>query len=305
MTQSASNRPDASICATPRVAAVTMSRDEGAMLQRWVTYYGEQLGTDNLVIIDDNSVDGSTQDLPCPVIRLPPAPLKHPWISTRRRMINDLAKMLLVCNDVVIATDVDEFLVPDPAVHPSLLDYFGTRGKTDVLAPLAVNVLHNQQVEPALDPRLGVLAQRRFVKFAPGLCKPLIKRVPASWMAGIHGIKAPFEVDRELLLFHLKYFDVDTMRTVWEHRQRVHLEEERGSPHSEWPVGSDDLLGLLSGWARTSDPDSLPEFDPQEVDLRGLIRKKREGFFRVHGTSLKAMEIYPLRRLPSRFTELL
>ena len=41
------------------------------MLPRWVQYYGDQLGQDNLVVLDDNSVDGSTEHLPCTVLRLP------------------------------------------------------------------------------------------------------------------------------------------------------------------------------------------------------------------------------------------
>jgi Glycosyl transferase family 2 len=285
--------------AEPRVAALTMSRDEGAMLRRWVAYYGGQLGVGNLLVVDDNSVDGSTDGLPCDVFRMPSPPWKQPWISTRRRLVNDLSKALLVCYDVVIVTDVDEFLVADPALHAGLVDYVRKSGR-DVVAPLAVNVLHNQSIEPALDPSRAVLEQRQFVKFAPGLCKPLIKRIPAEWMAGFHGIKAPFVVDRELLLLHLKYYDVESMREVWDQRHRVHSEEKRGGARSEWPIGGEELTSLLSRWVETSAPGSVPEFDPHEVDLTGLVRRKPNGF-RVHGTSLKAMESYPLRRLPDRF----
>jgi glycosyl transferase family 2 len=284
----------------PRVAALTMSRDEGAMLSRWVAYYGGQLGMDNLLVIDDNSVDGSTEGLECDVWRLPAPPWKQPWISTRRRIVNDLSRALLVCYDVVMVTDVDEFLVPDPALHAGLVDYVRSSNR-NVVAPLAVNVLHNRRIEPALDPSRAVLEQRHFVKFAPGLCKPLIKRIPAEWMAGFHGIKAPFEVDRELLLLHMKYHDVDSMREVWDHRHRVHSEEKRGGARSEWPIGAEELTSRLSQWVETPSPYSVPEFDPHEVDLTGLIRRKPNGF-RVHGTSLKAMELYPLRRLPDRFS---
>jgi hypothetical protein len=298
-------RPDGRSDTRLRVAAMTMARDEGGMLQRWVNYYGNQLGHDNLMVIDDNSVDGSTTDLPCTVFRLPPAPWKHPWMTTRRRLVNDMARAHLVCYDVVIMTDVDEILVPDPARHSGLRGYLQKRHKRKVIAPLAVNVLHHQLVEPALDAARPVLAQRRFVKFAPGMCKPLIKRVPANWMPGFHGINAAFEVDRDLLLFHLKYYDVDSMRAVWDHRNRAHLEEERGGTRSEWPLGADELARRLSEWVHTPNLESVPEFDPTEVDLTGLIRPKRDGAYRVHGTTLNAMAHQPLRTVPSRFRQLL
>jgi hypothetical protein len=56
----------------PHVAVITMARDEGTMLRRWVEHYSREVGAENLVVVDDNSSDGSTDDLPCPVLRIPP-----------------------------------------------------------------------------------------------------------------------------------------------------------------------------------------------------------------------------------------
>ena len=56
----------------PHVAVITMARDEGTMLRRWVDHYSREVGVDNLVVVDDNSSDGSTDDLPCTVLRIPP-----------------------------------------------------------------------------------------------------------------------------------------------------------------------------------------------------------------------------------------
>lgn len=57
-----------------RVAALTMARDEAEMLPRWLDYYGGQFGSDNVMVIDDNSVDGSTSNLPCARFRVPLVP---------------------------------------------------------------------------------------------------------------------------------------------------------------------------------------------------------------------------------------
>jgi hypothetical protein len=284
----------------PRVVALTMTRDEAGMLPRWLEYYGGQLGNENLVVLDDNSVDGSTDHLPCPRLRLPPEPWTSPWAQARLALVNGLSRGLLACYDVVVFTDVDEFLVPDPRRYEGLVDYLTVNRSREVIAPLAVNVLHNPMVEPALDPRQPLLAQRRFVKYAPGMCKPLIKRTAADWWASFHGITAPFEVDRDLLMLHMKFCDVSSLMTVSEHRHARH-EEGRGHPTSAWAVSSDELASRLSTWVQTPERHNVPEFDPYELDLSDLVRDKGRGRFRSHGPQLRAMDENDLRRLPERF----
>lgn len=290
---------------SPRVVAVTMTRDEADMLPRWVSYYGGQLGVENLVVLDDNSVDGSTEELPCTLHRLPSPPWRSSWGQMRRQLANGLARGLLACYDVVIFTDVDEFLVPDPGRHSSLLAYLKARAGRDVIAPLAVNVLHNPRTEPALHSGRPVLEQRRFVKFTAGMCKPLIKRIPADWQAGFHGIKARFEIDRELMLVHLKYYDVDALAKVSEHRRNLHESEGRGGVLSAWTFGPDELTSRLWSWTLTPAGESVPEFDPAGVDLSKVILSNPSGGFRADGTQLDSMSEEPLRQLPARFRSVL
>ena len=287
----------------PRVVAMTMASNEADMLPRWIDYYGGQLGVDNLVVLDDNSVDASTDDLPCTLYRLPGPPWKVNWERTRRSLVNGLARGLLACYDVVVFTDVDEFLVPDPARYEGLVHYLEGRREQKVIAPLGLNVLHNPVIEPSLDPSLPLLAQRQFVKFAPAMCKPLLKRIPADWMVAFHGIKAPFAIDPDVLLLHLKYYDVTALRAVSEHRRAMHETDSRGSPHSAWPLGPEALTSRLLSWVETPDGHDIPEFDAAEVDLTEIVRPKAKGFYRTHGPQLPAMDKNPLRRLPERFLE--
>ncbi|MEJ7707574.1 MAG: glycosyltransferase family 2 protein, partial [Nocardioidaceae bacterium] len=287
----------------PRVAAITMSRDEADMLPRWVNYYGDQLGRDNLLILDDNSVDGSTDGLPCAVYRLPPSPWKTSFLAARGKLFNGIASGLLACYDVVIATDVDEFLVPDPALHSGLVDYLSERSDRDAIAPLALNVLHNARLEPPLDLTRPVLSQRRFVKFAPNMCRPVIKRIPADWRR--HGIKAPFEIDRDLWLMHLKYYDTAALTTVAERRHVLHQQDGRGSSGSGWALRPDELASRLLSWVVIPDGDDVPEFDPREPDITNIVQPGGGGLFRSEGQQLAAMEESPLRQLPERFRQAL
>ncbi len=284
----------------PKVAVITMARDEAGMLPRWVDYYGGQVGRDNLLVLDDNSTDGSAVGLGCTVQRLPPPPWRESWGKARLNLVNGLARGYLACYDVVVFTDVDEFLVPDPARYDGLRDYFARREGQPVMAALGLNVVHAPDVEPALDPDRPLLSQRRFVKFAPNMCKPLAKRVPASWTQAFHGIRSPYEVDRELWLLHLKFHDIEALRTVAGQRQELFLRSGRGDKASTWPVAAEDLVARQLGWVENADLTATPELDPGEPDLSKVVQPRSRGFYRSSGTQLGAMDHSPLRRLPAR-----
>ena len=280
---------------------MTMTRDEADMLPRWLGYYGRQFGMENLFVIDDGSTDGSTDELPCTVLHMPAPPWKQTWMRTRTDLVNGLARGLLACFDVVIFTDVDEFLVPDPLRYTDLSGYVNARADQDVLAPVAVNLLHHAGLEAAFDAERPVLAQRRFVKFVPGMCKPLITRVPAPWMMGFHGIRSPFIIDPDLLLIHLKYYDNDALVDVADHRRDLYVNAGRGSEASSWSLGAQETQRQLTGWVAHEKGERVPEFVAAQVDVSGVVHPRANGFFRSAGQSLVAMSKSPLCVLPDRF----
>ncbi len=284
-----------------RVAVMTMTRDEAAMLPRWVGYYGSQVGNDNLFVIDDNSVDQSTDQLPCTVLHMPPGPWKRNWMQTRVDLVNSLTRGLLTCFDVVIFTDVDEFLVPDPQHHDGLRAYLDARASSDALAPLGLNVLHDPGSEPPLEAGRPVLSQRRLVKFAPGMCKPLVKRRPAPWLQGFHGIKAPYVVDPELLLLHLKYADEQALADVADRRQKIYVQERRGSGKSTWPLGAETLQQQVRQWVAEVHLGEVRELSSDLCDLSQVVHEMPSGYFRSRGPEDVAESDNPLMLLPERF----
>jgi hypothetical protein len=298
-------RPRVPPARPPRVTVLTLARDEAAMLPRWVDYYGKQVGVDNLIVLDDNSSDGSTDDLPCPVLRLPPGPWKKSFGKTRMRLVSGLGQALLGCYDVAIFCDADEFIVPDPAHHDGLLDYLMKREDWDVMAPVALNVLHKADIEPPLDPSRRILEQRHFVKFAPVMCKPSVKRIPAAWTRASHGIAAPFQVDPELFMIHLKFHDEDALRAVGDHRQQMHGLDGRSS-RTTWEVGGSDLVDHLRKWVTVPSGEGIPELDVRGLDLEGVVKPWGRRRYRAAGKGqLASMATHPLLRLPDRFSSVL
>jgi hypothetical protein len=292
---SAPPKPDA-----PRVVAITLVRDEAEMLPRWINYYGGQLGHDNLIVLDDNSVDGSTDDLPCLHYRLPPGPWKAPWSKTRLRLVNGLAQGLLAVNDVVVYSDVDELIVPDPARHAGLRAYLAARPDGTSVAPLAVEVVHHAGSEPPLDPSRGVLEQRGFVKYSPAMCKPLVRWGGGGrWSHSFHASATPFPVDPELWMFHLKFADEGLLRRTARAREHIHRVEGRGHPASFWAMSEDTIAATLARW--TAGTTDVPDLDPGELDLADLVQLDDKGTYQATANQVQSLETTPLRRIPERF----
>jgi hypothetical protein len=288
------------VAADVRTVALTMVRDEREMLPRWVRHYGSHLGLDNLIVLDDNSQDGSTHGLPCTVQRLPPPRPTDHWGAMRLRLANGLAAGLLAYYDAVIFTDVDEFLVPDPARYSSIPHYLAARPDRQVLAPLAFDVVHNAREEPPIDPERPVLEQRRYVKFNRAMCKPQVKRGPVRWGSAFHAVKAPFDIDPDLVMLHLKFFDERALRETGDRRRAAHETDGRGHANSFWPRGGDALVKLMARSFSSSDQ-PVTELEPATIDTSGMVISDDQGYYSVDGRQITSMKRSPLHTLPERF----
>lgn len=281
-----------------RAVVMTVARDEAVMLPRWVEHYGRQVGLENLIVFDDNTSDGSTDDLPCTVHRLPRLDTdRTPFEKARMRLLNGAANGFLGWYDAVVFTDVDEFLVPDPSKYAGLGDFLAARPDQAVLAPLALNVVHAPGEAP-LDPSRPVLEQRRFAKFVPLMCKPSIKRSQARWTNASHGIVVPFEVDPELFMLHLKFADRDNLRRSSDNR-RAGVDADKRPGRSSWGGGGDEMLEVLDQ-AVDTDLAAAPEFDPDAVDLEALVVRHGDEYRTLKQGQVRTTRDSPLVRIPAR-----
>jgi hypothetical protein len=284
----------------PSVAAITMVRDEGVMLPRWISHYSREVGVGNLVVVDDNSQDGSTDALPCPVIRLPP--ITKEFEVARMGIVSDLAAMLLHAHDAVLFADADEFLVADPDKFPSLRHYAARRRK-DVVGVVGLNVVHLAGEAP-LDPGSPVLEQRSAAKFLPLMCKPALKRIPARWRWASHGIMAPYSVDPDLLMFHLKFADRDLLFDQGEHRRRMVAADGRAATTS-WRLGGSEMMLLLDRISQQAETAEIGPFVVRPRMLDKVVEKRPDGSWRAVGAGqMTAMERRPLVGVPRRFRTL-
>ena len=285
----------------PDVAVITVVRDEATMLPRWIRHYSQQVGDpERLFVIDDNSTDGSTDDLPCPVIRLPRRDHEE-WAVTRLRMVNAFATGLLQSFDAAVFVDADEFLVADPAKYADLRELVADRPDAKAIGAMALNVVHRVDAEPPLRPDEPVLRQRRVAKFIPKMCKPAVKRGTAHWAAGSHGLRMPYEIDPALYLFHLKFADRDHLAATATHRRALVDESGRGQD-ANWKLG-DELLSILDD-LKAPRLTEVQRFDPSPKMLAKIVQPDGDGLWHSTGRGqVTATRDRPLVRIPKRFAD--
>ncbi|MGE4610731.1 MAG: glycosyltransferase family 2 protein [Paracoccaceae bacterium] len=196
--------------AQKRFAAITTVRNDTVYLQKWVDYYGQELGIKNLFVF----IDGHDQTIPEWLTVVNTLVLPHLQTtrskgdSRRARAMSDLARGLFGYFDAVIVTDVDEFLVVDPNLNVSLAEYLSTSKSRTSLSGLGMDVGQHLELEAPLDPERPFLDQRQFAHLSARYTKPSVAFHPVTWGSGMHRIKGHnFHIDPNLFLFHFGMVD--------------------------------------------------------------------------------------------------
>jgi hypothetical protein len=188
-----------------RIAIVTMAYNERVNLPIWIGHYYRTAPSATLFVVDHGSDDGSTAALGPGITRIP---LPRDELDEHHRtfFINCLQQGLLRYYEIVIYTDCDEFLVPDPA-KSNALDAYLRDQPYSYAVPIGINVLHIPDREPEIDFTRRLLRQREYGQFQSSMCKPLVTRVQLVWAPGFHACDRPPNIDKNLYLFHIKQID--------------------------------------------------------------------------------------------------
>lgn len=199
-----------------RIAAITMLRSDEFFLRKWVDYYSAQLGRDGLYIF----FDGTDQQVPafcegCHVEKVAHVQTgRLEGDKLRAKFLSERAASLLDSYDIVIGTDVDEFLVADPLSGkslPQLLEQ-GVRGRKTV-SGLGIDVGQNLREEGPVDPSRPFLSQRSYAKLSTRYTKASVITAPLRWGSGFHRVKGhDFHIVEGLYLFHFGCVDLDRIK---------------------------------------------------------------------------------------------
>lgn len=194
-----------------RIAAITTVRNDAFFLAQWLRYYGRHLGPRSLYVV----LDGLDQPEPqagqgATFIPMPHVP--RPIVAAdrmRARRLSHLAAALFHSYDMVIGTDVDEFLAVDPRLGVGLADYLSGLRVPGSVSGLGLDVLQHPDAEGPLDPARPILSQRGHAIVSDRYTKPVVLNRPLRWGSGLHRIKGRnFRIDPNLFLLHLGNVDI-------------------------------------------------------------------------------------------------
>jgi hypothetical protein len=193
-----------------RIAAISMVRNDSFFTPRWIKYYSTHLGPENLFLI----LDGHDQALPVDsdsinVIRVPWKEFNRAaGDRNRARLISHFAASLFQRYDIVIAHDIDEFLVVDPAAGMSFAEYFQRPIRTASLSALGLDVGQHIENEQPVDQGKPFLEQRTYAHVSARYTKAVVATRPLKWGSGFHRVKGKnFHIDPNLYLFHFGMVD--------------------------------------------------------------------------------------------------
>ncbi len=217
-----------------RICAITMARNDNFYLEKWISYYGEQLGEENLYIF----LDGKDQVPPKNVGKANVTLCEHKEEEmtkgdrTRIAFLNEKSAELLKTYDLVIGGDADEYLVVDPKTNLSLKEYLSKIKIKNSVSGLGLDVGHNLKEEKPINPEMPYLSQRKYALLDSQYTKPVVKARDIRWGAGFHRTKNHnYKIDKNLYLFHFGSFDNDMFMERIKDKEKInagwskHLEQ--------------------------------------------------------------------------------
>jgi glycosyltransferase involved in cell wall biosynthesis len=222
-----------------KVCAITNVYNERFNLPIWLRHYGQQVGIENCIVVDDGTDDGSTNDIgDANYIRVPRTTFDD---ANRAELISGLATALLRKYDAVIYSDADELLVADPRRFTNLVEFCKSMTGPAATA-VGLNLLHNLNHEGFLSNDTEILHQRSHVQFVSPMCKTLIVREAPNWGGGFHSSKFK-PAFSDLFLFHLRYVDLgEALRRMNMTRSLVFADANAGT-HQR--LSQPDLIKLF------------------------------------------------------------
>lgn len=249
-----------------RVAVVTHARKEPFFCSLWSRHYGALFGHENLFLYKDGDDWEVPEDARFGTVVSVRFPNKREECDLHFAALFSVeCARLLESYDVVLRTDIDEFLVVDPA-KGSWSNVFLEAKTNGYLYATGLDVVQNEAEEGAFDPDRPALEQRRNALVRGEYCKPCVITRPIQWTKACHTVEGePVILSRSLMLFHLAMIDRDLLdRRMTE---RGDLEKVSYRSHANWRLRLFDAIKT----------EATANLDEADAAIRARLSQGRDG----------------------------
>jgi hypothetical protein len=243
-----------------RRALITIVNNESFFLALWLAYYSRFFAAQDIYVIDNETTDGSLDRGGFQRIPAARDGLDNLWMV---QTVENLQHELLRRYDVVVFTDIDEFIAPAPRVG-TLGDYLD-RFDEEWVNCLGYEILHQPDREGPLDTSRPILEQRHHWFYNDAYSKAAIATAPLRWRPGFHGrADLHFNLDPDLRLIHLHR--VDYAACLARHRMRSSRPWSRYDADRGW--GAHNFITESEAFAHWFAHDSC--FENLEIQLETI-----------------------------------
>lgn len=208
-----------------KIAAITMVRNDDFYLEKWVEYYGAQLGKENLYIYLDG-LDQKVAPFCAGTHAEAVEKIGTQVVSAEKGRLKFLsghaARLMQEGYDIVIGVDADEFVVVDPALGKTLPEYLSGLKISGSASALGLDFGQKLGEEGDITSEKPFLQQRHYAQLGTRYTKPSILAAPLTWGSGFHRIKKHnFHIAKDLYLLHFGYFDMKRLEDRFQDKDRL------------------------------------------------------------------------------------
>lgn len=232
------------------VAVFTIVRNEKYFLPIWLNHYRNILGWNDIYIIDNGTTDGSTDYLPCNIIKKESkTAFNAKWMLST---VKDIQDKLLDWYDYVIFSEVDELIYHR---YNRLIDHIIKQNKEvyqcqgyEIKQENRENKKLGYEIEPDIDLQKPLLRQRKQWHRNTRACKALIARVPVRWEIGFHLCKNEVYDDPEIYMVHLHKLDFKLALKRNLERMNIKMDKESQNNRKGWQNFLETEDQLMKFW---------------------------------------------------------
>ncbi|MGB7244891.1 MAG: hypothetical protein WBC93_22730 [Sulfitobacter sp.] len=234
-----------------KLAFLTMVWQDYWLLEKWISHNAKLVPKRQLYVVNhggDPEVDRIASG--CNVLHVPRDEVTVDLTRRRWDLVGGITNGLLAFHDRVICTDVDELLVY-VGDKPNLIAHLETVEMTgDAISPVGLNLIPSEDDND--DETLPVLARHPNALLSAKYTKPCIAAARVSYTIGGHGlIRGSFQIDPEIVLFHLHYV-TPNYRERMAARQEIVKDAKAQNASLDAPA---DVPGRF--WINWSKPDMI------------------------------------------------
>ena len=202
-----------------------MARNDEFFLNRWIKYYGEEFGEENLYIY----LDGLDQKIPSEAGKANVKIVEKQGIrvveAEKKRLdflSNRAAELFKNGYDLVIGCDSDEFLIVDTNTGKRLAEYLSSLEVKTSVSALGLDVGQHLKNELPLDKTKPILQQRNYALINSRFTKTNIIAKPVRWGRGFHRVRSHnFYIDKNLYLLHFGNADYETLMIKYDSKDII------------------------------------------------------------------------------------